>query len=385
MQKQKELFVFSLYRYMDSFIRYVHTEKSEKNRYSPEAAQGDKVCIVLDKGLGDFILFSYYLKLFIEYYSKSREVYVIADEYNVKFLTAYIFKRDFEVIILKKGRTETVDGRELSEFRGIFEIAIIPMNAVTPRSAQIIRTLSPRDVYSLGNARFLRKYSLLDYNLFKKIKNFDIPEQFYCKMHREFYCRLTGETCGYELLSPNVGGKIEKRAYFLLNISASNPIKLLPLDKFLQIGCEISKYSGLLPILIGDMPQNILKLVDNSIFDCNYVNCRDVGSVASLCKYAEFVITSDTGIYHLALSIKDGPRVIIPTWSYYNVLFEPYPEEMTDEYQRVVYIRMYDSCKVCPHNGILCFYRKCKKETVHCVADMSVGYILRKIEGMVKI
>lgn len=379
MKCKKEVIIFSAYRFIDGLIRYVLAKKDERCSYYPTETYENKICIILDKGLGDFILFSNYLKHLIQYYSTNSQVYIIADEYNVKFLNTYLPEGPFQTIILRKNELDTIDGNGLIDYYGQFHTAIIPMNAVTPRSVQIVRVLSPKIIYSLGNARFIRKYSILDYKVFKNIKTFELAEDFYCKMHNRFCKKLTGCECGYELLAPVSTEKIETEDYFLLNISASNYVKLLSIEKFLQLGVMIAKKTGYKPIVLGYLSEDNLKKINQSVFDCQYINCSDLPKTAALCKYAKLVITSDTGIYHLTLSIERGPKVYIPTWSYYNVLFEPYPSEM-EESTRVKYIRMYSSCDRCPEKGLKCFYKKCLKKTVHCVEAMDPDFVYERVK-----
>lgn len=379
-----ENIVFSAYRLLDSIIRsIVSNNESIHVKYCPNGNSTRNVCIILDKGLGDFILFAFYLRNIIDFLNdEGLHVTIIADEYNVHFLNEYIEADVFQTIILRNNSVITSEGNDLSKYRGMYQEAIIPMNAVTPRSAEIVRILSPNIVISLGNSRFLRKYSINDYKVFSKITTYSIDEKFYCCMHRELFQKITGKDVGLSLLSPLFYTEKHEKNYFIINVSASNQVKLLAFDKFINLGRKIAKSTGLTPLLLGDL--NLSDVSENikKEFNCNYLNCRNLSITADLCHNAAFVITSDTGIYHLALSIADGPMVFIPTWSYVNILFEPYPDSMAES-KRVRYIRMYATCDECPENGIRCFYKKCMKKTVHCVSDMSVDFVFNSLRSYI--
>ena len=136
-----------------------------------------------------------------------------------------------------------------------------------------------------------------------------------------------------------------------------------------------------MPVIIGDMTSEELKQYDTNGFNLEYLNKHNMKEVISLCRYAEFVISPDTGTYHLSLSISNGPKVIIPTWSSHaGILFEPYPEELSEKFSRLKYIRMFKSCDDCPEKGLKCLYKeRLRKRTVYCVANLTTQRITDEI------
>lgn len=383
MKEHKEFFGVAAYRFADSLIRYITSSKENKQAYNPDVSAGEDVCIVLDKGMGDFILFSYYLKKLIEYYATvPQNVWIIADSYNIEFLQAYVPELRERIIILKVNGLETLEGKKLESYRGRFNVAILPMYDMTPRCCQILRVLSPNKILSVGKGRFLRKYSILDYRLFKTVETFNLEKEFYCNMHRKFLMHICGDDYGLALLHPATRKRIVDRSYFIINISASNKVKLLPFETFLNLAELLSNHYDLVPVIIGELSPTELKKINTNIFVCDYVNSHSILETISLCEHAEFVVTSDTGIYHLALSIPNKKYVIIPTWSKYNTLFEPYPLEL--ENGRLKYFRKYINCSECPYKRITCSIRQRKKNTVSCVSKMKAeeiySYIVRLLD-----
>ncbi len=163
-------------------------------------------------------------------------------------------------------------------------------------------------------------------------------------------------------------------------MGASNKTKLLSVSKFLETARELMKRTGLIPVIIGDMTTEELNNNDTTGLNLDYLKRHDMYEANSLCRYAEFVITSDTGIYHLALSVHNGPKVILPTWSKVNILFEPYPEELSEKFLRLKYIRMFKSCDECPEKGLKCLYKeRLRKRTVYCVENLAIDTIINEI------
>ena len=101
MEREKESFIVSTYRFADSIMRYLKGGPAKRLPYKPQVSDVDRTCIILDKGMGDFILGSFYIEKMIENYSKTGDVYIIADEYNYEFYKAYITNPAAKVIVLK--------------------------------------------------------------------------------------------------------------------------------------------------------------------------------------------------------------------------------------------------------------------------------------------
>lgn len=364
-----------VYRFLDAVV---HSCKDKDAKIKYEMLNyGDGVCILLDKGMGDFILFAYYLRKLVKYYqSQGQEVMVIADTYNLEFLKVYAPEVEDITLIFKQDSFETTNGNKLIAYRGRFHTAIAPCWSLTPRICSLLRVLSPKKIYAVGNNTFNRGYCLNDLKMIKEVDTLCMKNQeFYPILHNRLVKKITGLDYGLHVQNPVVGERLIKEKYFVININASNNRKLLAVKKFLSLAERLQKEYGLIPVVLG------IGLDESKIKgSCNieYLNCLDMVKIISLCKYAEFVITSDTGIYHIAFTVKN--YILIPTWSCVVPLFEPYPEELAGG--RICYIRLHgeNGC----NRRILCGYRKFRRKCVPCVEIMETDFVFGKIREFVE-
>ena len=358
-----------IYRLLDAIIRSTKDSDS-KIKYNNKLATNDSVCILLDKGMGDFILFAYYfLKLIDFYQAQGKKVVVFADTYNIEFVKAYASNALDFTEVLKKDTLYLTNGDCLNKYRGEFSVAIAPCWSLTPRICCLLRVLSPCKIITLGKNTFNRGYCLNDLELLSYVDTLGIKEQlFYAFLHNELLKKITGNDYGLHIQEPIVGERIIEEEYFVVNLNASNNRKLLSTIKFLDIARRLSKEYALTPVIIGN-GIDVETINGYGIFNTDYLNCFDMQTTISLCKYAKFVITSDTGIYHISFTV--GNYTIIPTWSCKVPLFEPYPDEL--DRGRILYIRKYNNNN-CRQRGV-CAFRKLKRRCVPCVEKMEVGYI----------
>lgn len=371
--KKKNL-ILSLYRFLDAAFRDLGRKK---NRYEPNIKCQDNICLLLDKGMGDFILFVHYLKGFIAFYKK--KLFIIADSYNFEFLKAYIPEVD-NIIVLKAGHFDIVNGPHLSSLKGFFNKAIIPINAIAPRTAEILRILSPQKIVSMGNNLYLRNYSLSDYELLAHIEYSGLQPDFYCKMHRNFLLELTGLDLGIKIDEPIVPNRILNENYFVVNISASNKVHLPELSFFLDVAKSLSYRYHIKAVIIGDCSETEKNKIAEYGFDTSFLNLRDMQKTISLCYFNNFIITTDTGLFHLAMSFHKTFPVFVVTWGYNNVLFEPYPEELSKE--RLHFIQLFKDCSLCTLCKPKCWIDMKFKNTVQCVKKLNKETVIDYINNI---
>lgn len=377
-------FIFDAFRLLDSVYRFFTCEKNRRVKYLLADNYEDNVCIILDKGMGDFVLFSYYLKILCDYYAGKNKVYIIADEYNIQFLRQFTYREDINIIVLKTNGIETVDGISLLGFRGLFKLAIVPQYMISPRNMEILRFISPYEIYYSGgnssNGFFYRKYNILDYTMRKRIKSCNIPLDFYCKVQQQFVKQILGIDVKLKVLAPNKQPQYIFEDYFLVNVSASTKSHLPKFEQFVMVAECIRNNTGLLPVVIGELSSKELDYLRKHNLCSDYTNLKDMSMVVSLCQYSKYVITGDTGIYHLSLAVESKSKVIVPTWSKEDKLFYPYPYTMEKQADRVVYVKKYEDCLQCPKHGISCLYDQYKKNTVYCVRSLDMKQIVNIIE-----
>ena len=383
MKLKKECFILSLYRICDSIFRYLTGGSGKRISYAPKKTDSNRTLIVLPKGMGDFILSAFYLEKMLEHYSRVSKVFILADDYNYEFYKLFIKSKSSttNVIMLSRKDGFLNNYEHIKKYRQYFTRILYITTSTRPCCVQLFRICSPfEQIVFLSNKIGLRHYSILDYKLFKASKLITIKQNFFAKIAQEYVMKLTGQDFGLKILRQHKPSRILQYKYFVVNISANNISILLSKQKFLQIAYEVSNKTGFTAIIIGDLTEKEINLFSAQNLDFSYVNQHNINDTLSLLGNAQFVITPDTGIYHLTLAILGGPKVIIPTWSNLNIMFEPYPEEFSDQHDRVTYIRMYKNCKECPSFGFKCFLQtRILKKTVHCVNDLRVDFIIHAI------
>lgn len=369
-----------IYRAFNSMINYVKFSYA-RIPYNPIMQSQDSVCVILDKGMGDFILNSYYLEKIVEYYQNHDiEIKIIADTYNFEFLKSFASKVMENCLVLKTDSLEMIDGKSILDYRNCFSTALVPSYSLTPRIGLLLRALSPENILIENNNLFGRGYSLLDYKLFDKVTIMVPNMNFYTEMHKEFIEKITSQKYALKINKPRESkGRIVFTDYFVVNLDASNNRKLISAKQFLLIAKYFQKKLHLTPVLLGGKITKINDLgIDTSDMITNYIESKDMGVTVSLCRYAKFVVTSDTGIYHISVS-QDVPT-FIPTWSCPNYLFEPYPCALSD---KPIYIRKYQNSKKCPYR-VKCKINMFMKKCVPCVLELETNFIIQSIEDVLQ-
>lgn len=358
-------------RYFDSLFHSFSKSAMIKYDYSINPEKDD-VCFILDKGLGDFILYRFYfIKLVFFFVSQGKKITIITDDYNFEFIRMFSPELIPFSIILKKNSFEQVDGTSLLKLRGTFSVSVVASWSLTPRICSILRVLSPKKIYSIGTSLFSRGYCINDFDIVDHVDSLNVEHQdFYSNLHRLFVKKITGIDYGLKFERLNNFPRIINENYFVVNLDASSNRKLLSLDKFLKISKLLSNLYNLVPVYIGN---NIFSQSFSKEAIKDFLNCRDLTKVASLCCYSKFVITSDTGILHLAALF--NKITFVPTWSCKVPLFEPYPKELSNG--NIHYIRALNKKNL----SCFCFcqYKKCMHKCVPCVNKLSSEYVYREI------
>lgn len=337
------------------------------------------VCIVLDKGLGDFILFSHYLERAVSVLEvNGAKVTIVADSYSINFVSSYFPEYKDKIIQLKRDELVTVEGIKLSDYRGQYEVGIIPMAHLTPRSTKIVRILSPRRIYSVGKGLFIRGYSLRDYKVIKRVQAVCVCNSFYCDMHRNFWKNLLNEDFGVDINRLMDMDPITDDDFFLVNIDGGYSQSI---DKSLMmhIADIISQHLGLKAYIIGSLNNIPSEFEGNDRIQISFLNKVNIFETAALCKQASFIITSNTGILHLALSVESHSKIYVITWGYENNLFIPYSNNLCNYDERVRLVQMFNTCQNCTYNKDICYVRRKMGKKVKCISNFDKYNIINMI------
>ena len=152
--------------------------------------------------------------------------------------------------------------------------------------------------------------------------------------------------------------------FLVIVIGGSYFTKKIPLNKLIQI-CSLSKYPI---ILLGgphdvDVSNKLIKIMPNVIDGCGKFSFNQSASVI---QQAEWVITSDTGLMHVASAFN---KKIISVWG--NTI----PQFGMDPYlpnnQNIILENNNLNCRPCSKLG----YNKCPKGHFKCMEEIDFSFV----------
>ncbi|MFV0516162.1 MAG: glycosyltransferase family 9 protein [Aminipila sp.] len=339
----------------------------------------DNVAIALDKGRGDFLLFAYYLEEIIKYYEKQEKyVYVICDSYSKEFLSICNHNIKNLIIVERKTKKCLYDEELVSKYGNFFEILILPLDTISKYHCNLIRNLNPVCVYSVGkNMRTIRGISRTDFRTIDKITIFeDTNRGLYAERHRMFTQNLINKKQELKLINIEVDTRKEIcEEYYVVNIGASSTTKVWPLEYVKKLLELISSSSSAKAIVIGNATEDNVRFLKDAKISCDYLNIFDLEKTIDICKNAKFVITNDTGIYHLSVCLQ-VPTYVISAGSYIEQ-FIPYPQELRKE--KVFYIMPHETCQTC-QKQLSCYLRRKQGKVLSCLESISPEYVFQYLE-----
>jgi ADP-heptose:LPS heptosyltransferase len=339
---------------------------------------GDNICIVLDKGLGDFLLFAYYFEVLIEYYRrKGKNVYVLCDHYNVKFLDFCRCPLPNIILIESNKEMNHVYQDLIAEYYNFFETVILPLDWIGKYHCNLIRQLNPKKIYSVGNKTYdTRRVSLSDREVLSKVQVLPGTDKgFYAERHRIVADNLTGETHDLRLIEIEAGERIIEREYYVINIGSSGNQKVWPIEKVISLVGLLGDKLNAKPIVVGNADPEKIDQLETVGIDCSFANVMDIKKTISLCSHAKFVITNETGLYHLSVCLKKRTYVI--SAGNYDERFFPYPEKLQKE--KVEYIVPDKTCENCTRHWA-CFVNRKKGITFECLDEISPQQVFEALK-----
>lgn len=156
------------------------------------------------------------------------------------------------------------------------------------------------------------------------------------------------------------------KKYIAFVVGAKHFTKQIPIEKIIEICNKID-----FPIVfLGDKNDSIkadeaIKSIQNNQV-LNACGNYNINQSASIIKKAELVITSDTGLMHIAAAFK---KKIISVWGNTTPDFGMYPY-LADEKSEIIEVENL-SCRPCTKIG----FSKCPKKHFKCMNDIDTQYI----------
>ena len=198
----------------------------------------------------------------------------------------------------------------------------------------------------------------------------------------EFFNKLTNNKFNIsfiDLPSKEVEMDIPKE-YFIIYPSASSKLKKWPIDRFAKIAQKIVDKTGLPLILCGtkvDKEDNDkLKQLVPGIEILDFTDKTQILEFIGIIKNAKFVITNDTGIYHISV-ISQVPVTIVAGGYTYNRYMK---YEFENNYKKPYVVIEKQQCFNCENR---CKYTKEMNAIWPCLDKITVDQAWKVIENMI--
>jgi ADP-heptose:LPS heptosyltransferase len=166
---------------------------------------------------------------------------------------------------------------------------------------------------------------------------------------------------------------IHRNGYVAFAIGALHYTKQLTTDKIINI-CHYLKYPVVLLGSENDFDKG--KAIEEHTGDFVYNACGkfNINQSAAIIKSAKVIITSDTGLMHIAAAFK---KPIISVWGNTVPKFGMYPY-LPGEKSEIIEVKNL-RCRPCSKLG----YKKCPKKHFRCINDIDENIVAEKVKKII--
>lgn len=367
--------------FIDSILLFFIKKPTKKE------SSKEKVLLIYNLALGDTVVFSCALKNIRKMYPKEKYEVIIACQKGLNkiyekleifdkvipldFMKAAVNLKE-RYLLFKKLREEYYDS--IIDPIGPEECTtnvLITRGVVGKEKISVINI--DRKIYC---PKFMYKKI---YNKIIEIHNEKITliEHYY-----EFFNKLTNNKFNIsfiDLPSKEVELDIPKE-YFIIYPSASSNLKKWPIDRFAKISQKIVEKTGLPLILCGtkvDKEDNDkLKELVPELEIVDFTDKTQILEFIGIIKNAKFVITNDTGIYHISV-ISQVPVTIIAGGYTYDRYMK---YEFENNYKKPYVVIEKQECFNCENR---CKYSKEMSTIWPCLDKITVEQAWKVIENMI--
>jgi heptosyltransferase-2 len=163
---------------------------------------------------------------------------------------------------------------------------------------------------------------------------------------------------------------IGKTSFVVLSPGAKHFTKRWPEDRWIELGWQLAA-SGKSVVVLGDQSEiELVSRIANSIPRAIIISGESIEHAAALLKLAEYVVTNDSGIMHLAAGV-GAPLISIFGSTALQFGFGPFTD-------KAVVIEHKLSCRPCTPFG----RSACPKQHFRCMLDTTSDLVLTKINEL---
>ncbi|MCI8362393.1 MAG: glycosyltransferase family 9 protein [Clostridia bacterium] len=346
-----------------------------------------KVLIIYNLALGDTVVFSCALKNIRKMYPKEEYEVIIACQkgLNKIYEKLEIFDKviplDFMKAAVNLKERYLLFKKLREEYYDIIIDPIGPEECTT--NVLITRGVVGKEKISVINIdRKIYCPKFMYKKIYDKIIEIHNEKITLIEHYYEFFNKLTNNKFNIsfiDLPSKEVEMDIPKE-YFIIYPSASSKLKKWPIDRFAKIAQKIVDKTGLPLILCGtkvDKEDNDkLKQLVPGIEILDFTDKTQILEFIGIIKNAKFVITNDTGIYHISV-ISQVPVTIVAGGYTYNRYMK---YEFENNYKKPYVVIEKQQCFNCENR---CKYTKEMNAIWPCLDKITVDQAWKVIENMI--
>lgn len=373
-----------IYYYIDGIIM-LFTGRPKK-----QITGKKKVILLFNLALGDGVMFMTVLKNIKNIYPKDKYEITLACQNGLNKL--YEKMDIFDKVLPLKFTDSTVNLKNriktIKELRKeYYDIALDPVG-IEEYSMNVLMTRVIHANEKIGiknNAKKMYCSKRICKKVYSKIIEIDNPSIHYIELYNEFFNKLGNKEFEVEFLelpSESVKEKLPEK-YCIIYPSASTEFKRWPVERFADIAKKIFENTKLPIVLCGTeidrTVNNKLKELIKDIEVIDMIGKTSILEYISLIKNAKYVVTNDTGIYHIATISQRPVAVIGGGYSYDKYLV--YRFNGAEKYKKPYVICKKMDCFNCENR---CIYCNEIDKTWPCLEKISVSEAWKIINKMIE-
>lgn len=375
----------NLYYYIDWFLL--------KFIKKPKRINDDKkrVVICFNLFLGDGAIFIPSLKNLREIYPKNKYEITLFTQKGLNKL--YEKLEIFDEVVPLSFTSSTVNLKDrVAVFKAIrskyYDIALDPIG-IEECTQNVLNNRAICADEKIGIINYDKKiycpkriYNKIYSNLIETYGN----KKSYIEQYNDFFNGLTDKKTKVEFV--NLPSEKVKEAlpsdYFIIYPSASTEYKRWPVDRYAEIAKKMYKKLNIPLVLCGtkadtDINNEFIELIKDQVKYIDMLGKTSVLEYVDLIKKAKFVVTNDTGIFHIATISQVPVAGIVGGYTYDK--FISYDFDGCENFKRPYLIVEHMDCFNCDNR---CKYKNEIKHTWPCLDKITIEKAWSKIERMIQ-
>lgn len=374
----------NLYYYIDAILLAFFTRKPKKKESNKK-----KVIVIYNISLGDGVMFITALKHLREIYPNEEYEITIACQKglhkiyeNLGIFDKVIPLNFTDSAVKLKVRVQTMKMLRSEKY----DVAIDPIGIeeCTTNILMTRATCADEKIGLINVDRKIRCPKRIYTKIYTKIIELNNNKKHLIQQYTEFFSKLANKKFELQFTTfPSQKPKDElPNEYFIIFPSASTEYKRWPMDRFVEIAKRMYNKIHIPLVICGTSADQAL----NNTFkeQLNDIQIIDMTGKTNILEYiyllqnAKFIVTNDTGNYHIAAISQTPVAVLSGPYTYHKYL--SYDIEGCEKYKKPYIICENMECLNCENR---CIYSSKLVKTWPCLDKITVDKAWAKIEKMI--